>query len=144
MKKGERKNPIPKEDRTELWCKDHEQYLPIEQFSTDGKTTAGKTKYRSRCKECWKAHRKGHPSYRERLVVEQFIAEAKTHCTVCGYDRCQAALDFHHIDDTTKVDTVSNMVRNLAPFEEIRAEIEKCVVVCCRCHREHHAGMIEL
>ena len=62
-------------------------------------------------------------------------------CLVCGYDRCLRALDFHHIDPSTKTITISS---SLSTVKEREQEVEKCVLICSNCHRELHAGLIEL
>jgi predicted HNH restriction endonuclease len=64
-------------------------------------------------------------------------------CEVCGYNRCVAALDFHHIDEKTKSFSLST--RGLTrSWEKIKNEIQKCVLVCSNCHREIHSGLIQL
>lgn len=57
-------------------------------------------------------------------------------CKLCGYDKCIAALDFHHPDPTVKEGLKSHRT-----FERNRTELDKCVLLCCRCHREIHAGV---
>lgn len=63
-------------------------------------------------------------------------------CIVCGYDKCVQALDFHHLDPNQKELNIGSGLRG--SLEHIRDEIKKCVVLCCRCHRELHAGQITL
>lgn len=59
-------------------------------------------------------------------------------CSVCGYDKCEAALDFHHTDPSEK-DADFTQMKNWS-WERIRGEIDKCILVCANCHREiHHA-----
>lgn len=53
-------------------------------------------------------------------------------CVICGFDRCLAALDFHHIDPDEK--------DGKAETEE---EASKCVLLCANCHREHHHGGLQ-
>lgn len=71
------------------------------------------------------------------------IAEKGGKCQICGYSRCVKALDFHHIDETTKEFGMSShgLTRS---WEKIKKEIDKCVLVCANCHREIHAGIIQL
>jgi hypothetical protein len=59
-------------------------------------------------------------------------------CCRCGYDRCIKALDFHHIDPAKKDFSVSGVSRS---WESIKAELDKCILVCANCHRELHDGM---
>jgi predicted HNH restriction endonuclease len=64
-------------------------------------------------------------------------------CQVCGYSRCLVALDFHHIDESTKEFELSqrSLTRN---WEKIVVEAKKCLLVCANCHREIHAGIVVL
>jgi 5-methylcytosine-specific restriction endonuclease McrA len=64
-------------------------------------------------------------------------------CMICGYTRCSAALDFHHIDSRTKEFGLS--VKGLTrSWEKMKEELDKCVLICANCHREVHAGMTQL
>lgn len=58
-------------------------------------------------------------------------------CARCGYDRCPAALEFHHRDPAQKVAGLSEMTRH--SLARMMAEAAKCEVVCANCHREEHA-----
>ena len=66
-------------------------------------------------------------------------------CMKCGYDRCLAALDYHHRDPATKLFHISQRVctvradGNGKVAQAIRAEIAKCDLVCANCHREIHS-----
>lgn len=57
---------------------------------------------------------------------------------MCGYDSCPAAMDFHHLDPREKDFTLSE---GMTSWERIRPELAKCVLLCCRCHREAHDGL---
>jgi hypothetical protein len=56
-------------------------------------------------------------------------------CSKCGYNKCNAALDFHHIDPTKKELKLS---KNRRKWETLKAELDKCILVCANCHREIH------
>lgn len=62
-------------------------------------------------------------------------------CAICGYDKCQGALEFHHLDPEEK-DFALSQNANIAT-EKALNEIQKCILVCANCHREIHAGLIE-
>ena len=51
-----------------------------------------------RCKRC----RLERVSRRRRKVKQILVAEAGGRCALCGYDRCVAALHFHHLDPSSK------------------------------------------
>lgn len=62
-------------------------------------------------------------------------------CSICGYNRCIAALEFHHMDPESKKFNIGNITRR--PFTpenviELLEEIDKCVILCANCHREFH------
>ena len=77
---------------------------------------------------------------RHRRVRAALVAEAGGRCAVCGYDRCQLNLHFHHVDPTTKSFSMHMGVgKSLAAFRE---EATKCVLVCASCHGEIEAGQI--
>jgi transposase-like protein len=87
-----------------------------------------------RCMRCrqervseWRRHTK-------RLLVE----EAGGACSLCGYDRCFAALQFHHLDPSRKLFSLSRegVTRSRA---EARTEASKCVLLCANCHAEVEA-----
>lgn len=65
-------------------------------------------------------------------------------CTICGYDKTIAALDYHHVDPAQKDSALSTAMRNGSAWVKIVQEARKCTLVCCRCHRELHAGIVEL
>jgi hypothetical protein len=60
-------------------------------------------------------------------------------CAICNYDKCTEALDFHHIEENKKEFTISG--NHCLSWEKIKKEIEKCILVCCRCHREIHLNL---
>lgn len=60
-------------------------------------------------------------------------------CSVCGYDRCVAALEFHHKDPTQKDFQISGGSRS---FQRMKLELDKCILMCANCHRELHEGLI--
>lgn len=61
-------------------------------------------------------------------------------CQVCGYNKCTAALEFHHVNPEEKDFGISGCSRS---FENLKAEVDKCVLVCSNCHKEIHAGITE-
>lgn len=57
-------------------------------------------------------------------------------CTVCGYNKVVDILQFHHLRDK-----IENVCKYRGPMSagverRIRAEAEKCVLVCPNCHWE--------
>ena len=58
-------------------------------------------------------------------------------CEFCGYNKCIEALEFHHIDETTKEFAISGSTKSL---EKQKKEADKCYMLCANCHRELHSG----
>ena len=55
-------------------------------------------------------------------------------CNECGYDDHPASLDWHHTNPEDKESEVSTLIQ-CAGWDRIKAEIEKCEVLCANCHR---------
>ncbi|MHB8242416.1 MAG: helix-turn-helix domain-containing protein [Solirubrobacteraceae bacterium] len=92
-----------------------------------------------RCQRCrWEAVTK-----RRRKIKQILVDENGGRCLLCGYDRCVAALHFHHLDRANKSFHVSQqgVTRSLA---SARAEVTKCVLLCSNCHAEVEAGITAL
>lgn len=58
-------------------------------------------------------------------------------CEICGYDRCIDAFDFHHLNPDEKDFGISEY--DVLSFDKLKKEVDKCMLVCCRCHREIHS-----
>jgi Homeodomain-like domain-containing protein len=88
-----------------------------------------------RCKRCAQER----VAARRRKVKRILVAEAGGRCRLCGYDRCVAALQFHHPDPCEKSFAVSHRgaTRSLG---KAREEARKCVLLCANCHAEVEAG----
>jgi hypothetical protein len=76
-------------------------------------------------------------------VKEALVADAGGSCVLCGYSRCLAALEFHHLDPTVKRFSLAGrgVTRSLA---RAREEAQKCVLLCANCHAEVEAGVRQL
>ena len=74
---------------------------------------------------------------RQRALKLRAIAYKGGKCEKCGYDKCNAALEFHHLDPTGKDFSISK-VKGTAWTEGIKGELDKCVMLCANCHREAH------
>jgi transposase len=92
-----------------------------------------------RCRRC----RSEAVVRRRRKVKEILVREAGGRCAICGYDRSLAALEFHHVDPTQKEFQLAQqgMARSL---DRMRAEAQKCVLLCSNCHAEVEHGSATL
>ena len=57
-------------------------------------------------------------------------------CQECGYSKCHATMEFHHLNPSEK-DYQWNKLRKRS-WEGIKHELDKCVLLCANCHREAH------
>jgi len=80
---------------------------------------------------------------RRREVRALAIASKGGKCALCGYSRCQEALELHHPDPAQKEFGISANGYTQS-WEKIRTEVDKCVLMCPNCHREVHAGLQRL
>jgi 5-methylcytosine-specific restriction endonuclease McrA len=89
----------------------------------------------SLCKEC---HNK-NTIERGRTNKEIYIKYKGGKCERCNYNLCYEALDFHHIDPLEKDPNFSSI--RYWGLEKAKNELDKCMLLCSRCHREKHAGI---
>jgi phage FluMu protein Com len=86
----------------------------------------------SECREC---NRKR--TFERNNQFKQKCVEYKGgKCTVCGYEKCLSALDFHHRNPNEKDFEIGDMRHK--PWELIKTELDKCNCVCRNCHAEIH------
>jgi hypothetical protein len=75
--------------------------------------------------------------YRQKKIEIQDL-KIGLKCAKCGYDKCGASLEFHHIDPSEKDETISRMISNNYTLDLVEEEIKKCIVLCSNCHHEFH------
>ena len=98
------------------------------------------------CKVCQKQNKKEHyQANRDQYIQnglkgrEWFLEYKKgLKCERCGFSH-PAALDFHHIDPSTKSFRMSDINPCMKNREKMFEEIKKCEVLCANCHRIEHA-----
>lgn len=74
-------------------------------------------------------------TYKKRLITA-----FGSKCCVCGYDDTNyiEVFDFHHIDPSQKEFSISKKIR---AWDDLVAEVRKCIMVCSNCHRKLHYGL---
>lgn len=96
------------------------------------------------CKNC---HKEIHDKIdSEKRTDPRFINNKKIflefkgtiECQKCGYSKCNAALDFHHLGNKKFIlSRVMKRIKNISELtEEIISELNKCIVLCKNCHSE--------
>jgi 5-methylcytosine-specific restriction endonuclease McrA len=78
-----------------------------------------------------------------RRVKRRLVERAGGACQLCGYDRYDGALQFHHVDPESKEFAISRNGTTRS-WAELCAEADKCALLCANCHAEVGAGVIEL
>jgi len=81
--------------------------------------------------------RKQRAYIRRKALQEKAINYLGGKCQICGYDKCTSAMDFHHRDPNGKDFNISTA---LTSWKRIEKELDKCELLCSRCHREVHDG----
>ena len=64
-------------------------------------------------------------------------------CQICGYNRCLEAMEFHHLNGSDKDFGISHKGYTRG-WKKVKAELDKCMMLCANCHREIHAGLLQL
>lgn len=99
----------------------HPEILKIK--ASNNKLTKRNVKYFNECKREWMSY-------------------LGSKCTNCGYDKSVAAMDFHHKNDDQKEYNLSRKRGRSLNF--VKRELNKCLLLCCNCHREEHAKLNSL
>ena len=89
---------------------------------------------RNLCKECTKLCMREKRRFIKTAAVKYLGGE----CIVCGYSKRVSAMDFHHRDSQEKEDSLAAMIAKHPPWDVLQKELDKCDLMCCRCHRELH------
>jgi len=91
--------------------------------------------------EQWRSLKKFNKKYKKKENLKEKVIKwldnkkLRKGCQHCGYKKHAIALQFHHIDPSTKEGSISEMHKNtLARFKKIVKEIWKCIVLCANCH----------
>ncbi len=92
-----------------------------------------------RCRRC----RAAAVAKRRRKIKQTLVEEAGGCCVLCGYNRWIGALQFHHLDPSTKEFQIGQRghTRSLA---RCVAEAQKCILLCANCHAEVEGGFASL
>lgn len=90
----------------------------------------------------FKINKEGRAKYQKKLYArnQKILDELKINgCAICGYDKCNASLDFHHTNPKDKKFLVNNSKcgMNVTLLVE---EVNKCILLCRNCHGEIHYG----
>ncbi len=114
---------------THRTCRRCTRRLPVEEFHLTNTQRGYKNSY---CKTCQTVRVR---TSRQRFK-DECIAYKGGKCMECGYDKCRDTLDFHHLGE--KEFQLSRYQR-CTLTDEVKAELDRCRLLCANCHREVHA-----
>ncbi len=80
---------------------------------------------------------------RRRKVKALSIEYKGGKCQICNYNRCQNALELHHINKDEKSFGIGDKGYTRS-WTKVRAELDKCILLCANCHCEVEAGILQL
>ena len=89
--------------------------------------------YRSEAVKKWRQNTKN-----------RFIQAMGGCCQICGYNRCNDALDLHHLNPKQKEFSFGKIIANPTSWSKIIIELRKCVLLCSNCHREVHDNITDI
>ena len=81
------------------------------------------------CNTCIVNNRRFH-------LKKKCIAYKGMKCSICGYSKCDRALTFHHLNPKEKDFNISGS--HCKKWEDIKRELDKCILLCMNCHMEEH------
>jgi 5-methylcytosine-specific restriction endonuclease McrA len=105
----------------------------IKKCKIHGDTEFSDNTKRSRCKKC----RIEATQKRRSKVKIMAIRYKGGECVYCGYKKCIAALEFHHLNPEEK-DFQFSGNGYCKKWEDVKKELDKCILLCANCHRELH------
>jgi Zn finger protein HypA/HybF involved in hydrogenase expression len=89
-----------------------------------------------RCKKC----RSANVAAARRRTKIRAVDLAGGKCIRCGYNKSMNALHFHH-PNSNKEFSISR-AGGIVSWARIKAELEKCILVCANCHAELHEEIV--
>ena len=121
--------------KTEVMMGVVKEYLCLMCGETNPDKFYHKNNMKTRCKKChtMSTHQK------KRDLKVKAIEYLGGKCVRCGYEGVPAVYDFHHRDGETKEFSWGDF--RTTSWEILKAEIDKCDLLCANCHREVHDEM---
>ncbi len=96
------------------------------------------------CRKCSSKWYTIQAESKKRAKIKQEMVEYKGgECVICGYNKCNRALEFHHINPNEKEFAICTYAHKKS-WEEVIKELDKCVLVCANCHMELHENIVSL
>ena len=93
------------------------------------------------CKKCHNKRKREERKRRQVKMQLELIEVLGGECQDCKKKATidnMVCFDFHHVNKEEKEAKVSDLLAQSRPFEIIKEEASKCVLLCACCHRLHH------
>lgn len=91
------------------------------------------------CHSCWQKKK-------EKRRADKVYGIVGEQCWICGYGTnvtTRQMMEFHHVDSNEKCFNLDIRAMSNLSWERVEAEMKKCVLLCCRCHREQQCGIVD-
>lgn len=95
----------------------------------------------SACTKCQTAKKVPLRKKRKAKTKQHIVNLSGGKCTKCGYFKNLTSLDFHHLDPLKKEAQLTTLTFGA---KSLASELDKCVLLCSNCHREHHNSLPNL
>jgi len=86
---------------------------------------------------------KGDKSRRSEKLI--YLEYKGNKCEICGYNKCEASLTFHHRNSNDKLFDIGSLSQRITNISELKNyiidELDKCDILCRNCHREKHSDL---
>ena len=127
--------------KTSKTCRECKKVKDESEFYNSGHITlSGKIIKGTICKPCMRLYKKKR-TQKIREWLRNYKEESE--CEKCGYSSKThasfktTAIEFHHAQNNKDFNIANSVVKGVS-IKRIKKEIEKCVVLCSRCHAELH------
>ena len=113
--------------------------ISMKELKKDGKILKFKTKYVNKDYEQELKKRKKGSAWDKNWQQKDVINQLKVNgCSLCGYNKCNRALCFHHVEPKTKKFEIRvGRIR----YSGLQEEVGKTICLCLNCHAEIHEQM---
>lgn len=119
-----------------IYCDNCKQFLKKKSYCLKHNADFKSYGRQKRCSKCMSER-----VMARRTRIKEMAVEYKGGCCeICGYRKCLAALDFHHLEPEHKDFSISKY-GHCRSWQRVKEEVDKCVLVCSNCHREIHFNM---
>ena len=113
--------------------------ISMKELKKEGNILKFKTKYVNRDYENELKKRKSSSDYDKNWQQKWIVKQLKVNgCAICGYNKCNRALCFHHVEPRTKKFEIRvGRIR----YSGLQEEVGKTICLCLNCHAEVHEQM---